>query len=79
MKPIRLLILTLLLSAAFGVQAQKLATASYICDSMVLQRGMPLPLEGTATPGSTVEVSFAGHTVTANADAQGMWRATLPA
>lgn len=79
MKPIRLLILTLLLSAAFGVQAQKLATAPYICDSMVLQRGMPLPLEGTATPGSTVEVSFAGHTVTAKADAQGMWRATLPA
>lgn len=79
MKPLRLLILTVLLSAAFGVQAQKLAPAPYLCDSMVLQRGIPLPLEGTATPGSTVEVSFAGHTVTTEADTQGVWQVTIPA
>lgn len=46
---------------------------------MVLQRGIPLPLEGTATPGSTVEVSFAGHTVTTEADTQGVWQVTIPA
>lgn len=79
MKPIRLLILTVLLSAAFGAQAQKLAPAPYLCDSMVLQRDMPLPLKGTASPGSIVEVSFAGHTVTAETDAQGVWQAMLPA
>ena len=79
MKSLRLLILTVLLSAAFGVQAQKLAPAPYLCDSMVLQRDMPLPLEGTATPGSTVEISFAGHTVTAETDTQGVWQAMFPA
>ena len=79
MKPLRLLILTVLLSAAFGAQAQELAPAPYLCDSMVLQRGMPLPLKGTASPGSIVEVSFAGHTGTAETDAQGVWQATLPA
>ena len=79
MKSLRLLILTVLLSAAFGVQAQKLAPAPYLCDSMVLQRGMPLPLEGTAAPGSTVEISFAGHTVTAETDIQGVWQAMFPA
>ena len=79
MKPIRLLILGVLLSAAASVQAQKLTPAPYLCDSMVLQRDMPLPLEGTASPRSSVEISFADHTVTAETDAQGVWQATLPA
>lgn len=74
MKPIRLLILGVLLSAAASVQAQKLTPAPYLCDSMVLQRDMPLPLEGTASPRSSVEISFADHTVTAETDAQGVCR-----
>lgn len=79
MKAIRLLIGALLLASAWGVQAQQFAPAPYLCDSMVLQQGVPLPLRGTAAPGVTVTVSFAGHTVTAQADAQGEWLAVLPA
>ena len=46
---------------------------------MVLQRGMPVPVWGTATPGEKVSVSFAGQTKTATADANGAWRLSLDA
>ena len=65
MKPFRLLIVLFPLFALLGTKGQPLATAPYLCDSMVLQRGRPLPLTGTARPGSIVEVSFAGHTAAA--------------
>lgn len=79
MKPIRLPLLFLLLCVASGAGAQRLSTHPYLCDSMVLQCGKPLPVGGRARPGAAVEVSFAGHTVAARADAQGEWCATLPA
>lgn len=79
MKTFRLFIVLFPLFALLGTTAQPLATAPYLCDSMVLQRGRPLPLTGTARPGSSVEVSFAGHTVAARTDPQGKWQATLPA
>jgi sialate O-acetylesterase len=44
---------------------------------MVLQQGMPVPVWGTAAPGETVTVSFAGQTVRTTADAQGAWRVAL--
>jgi sialate O-acetylesterase len=44
---------------------------------MVLQRGMAVPVWGTATPGETVTVSFAGQSKSARADAQGNWRVKL--
>jgi len=46
-------------------------------DGVVLQRGMKVPIWGTAGAGSSVEVAFAGQTVSAKADADGRWRVVL--
>lgn len=37
-------------------------------DGMVLQRERTVPIWGTAAPGSTVTVAFAGQSVSATAD-----------
>ena len=44
---------------------------------MVLQRGMEVPVWGTAAPGEKVSVAFAGQTVSATADDKGAWRVKL--
>ncbi len=44
---------------------------------MVLQRGMDVPVWGTAAPGEKVSVAFAGQTVSATADDKGAWRVKL--
>jgi len=46
-------------------------------DGMVLQQGQPLPIWGTAGPGETVTVEFAGQSKATTADGQGAWRVTL--
>lgn len=46
-------------------------------DRMVVQRDQPLAIWGTATPGETVTVEFAGQARSAAADAKGSWRITL--
>ncbi|HEX8524060.1 MAG TPA: sialate O-acetylesterase [Tepidisphaeraceae bacterium] len=46
-------------------------------DHMVLQRGIKLPIWGTAEADEKVTVSIAGQKVSATADAQGKWRVTL--
>ena len=46
-------------------------------DNMVLQRDMPLPVWGTAAPGESVAVAFAGQEKVATTDAGGKWRVTL--
>ena len=43
----------------------------------VLQRGMPVPIWGTADAGEEVTVSFAGQTQTTKAGADGKWKVTL--
>jgi sialate O-acetylesterase len=53
--------------------------SSMFGDDMVLQRDMPVPVWGGASPGERVTVTFAGHTVSATADQQGKWRGFLPA
>jgi len=47
-------------------------------DDMVLQRGKPIPVKGTADPGETVTVSYNGVTATAKAGADGFFRVLLP-
>ncbi len=59
---------------SFG--AVKLATP--FADGMVLQRGMAVPVWGTADAGEKVKVSFAGASVETVADAKGAWRVDLP-
>jgi sialate O-acetylesterase len=45
---------------------------------MVLQQARPLPVWGLADAGEKVEVTFAGKSQTATADAKGAWRVDLP-
>jgi sialate O-acetylesterase len=51
--------------------------ASPFTTHMVLQRDMKVPVWGTADPGETVTVQFAGQKVSATADAGGNWRVEL--
>lgn len=59
--------------------AAELAVNNLFSSQMVLQRDAVVPVWGTATPGAEVTVAIAGHSVTATADADGRWRAELPA
>ena len=47
-------------------------------DHAVLQRDRPIPVWGRAAPGESITVSLAGHAQESQADADGLWRATLP-
>lgn len=51
--------------------------ASPFADNMVLQRGMRVPVWGTAQPGEVVTVSFAGQTKRCFADTNGCWSVCL--
>ncbi|MDB4474690.1 hypothetical protein N9023_06745, partial [Opitutaceae bacterium] len=51
--------------------------ASLFQDHMVLQRDLPVPVWGKATPGVSVVVTFENQTKTAEADSTGKWRVTL--
>ncbi len=46
-------------------------------NNMVLQRDIPVPVWGTASPGEEVTVSFAGQTLNTKADSKGDWTVTL--
>ena len=48
-------------------------------DHAVLQREQAVPVWGRAAPGQTVTVALGSNTAQAVADAQGRWRADLPA
>ena len=51
----------------------------YYGSNAVLQRGVAIPVSGTATAGATVSVSFNGTSVSGTADANGAWTIALPA
>ena len=55
-----------------------LVVDQYYTDNAVLQRGVPLPVSGTAASNAMVTVSMAGSTASATVDAKGRWRAALP-
>lgn len=73
------ILLCLLLLGPSPFRAQNLTTAPYLCDSMVLQRDMSLPIEGSARPGSRIEITFADHQVSTEADTSGRWVVMFPA
>lgn len=69
-------------SAAVGDDAASPDAARFaglFGDHMVLQRGAPIRLWGSASPGEEVTVGFAGHSRDAAADGAGRWRVELPA
>lgn len=64
--------------AIFVVEARAaLRLPAIFSDHMVLQREKTVPIWGTAEPGETITVKFAGQEKTATADADGRWRVTL--
>lgn len=70
----------LLLSAFGPTPAFAALTVSPIFGSdMVLQRGVTVPVFGTANPGATVTVQFQGQNVSAVAGGDGRWQVNLAA
>jgi sialate O-acetylesterase len=70
-----LALFVLLLGAAPAQAEVKLA--SPFTDHMVLQRDKKVPVWGTADPGESVTVEFAGQKKSVKADAGGKWRVNL--
>lgn len=56
----------------------KIKLGTPFADGMVLQRGMKVPVWGTAETGKMVTVSFAGAELSAVAGADGKWMVKLP-
>ena len=71
-----LLFLTALLSVS--LMEAKVSLPQLFQSGMVLQRGKPIPVWGTADAGETVTVSFNKKQYTVVADEQGRWRVDLP-
>ncbi len=67
------------LLAALPAGAAPLALAQVFGEHMVLQRGEPLALWGRGTPGQALSVALGPLQAQVQVDAQGRWRATLPA
>jgi len=61
----------------FGLPGVRLAPVFQ--DLAVLQRGIPIPVWGCATPGTGVWVRLAGHRASAVAGPDGRWSVRLPA
>jgi sialate O-acetylesterase len=73
MKTLLFIALLIVSPAVFG----ELQLASVFSDSMVLQRGKPVPVWGTGAPGEKVLVEFSGQSKSTVADADGKWRVNL--
>jgi len=58
---------------ASGRANGQVKTPSVIGDNMVLQRGMEVPIWGSASPGERVTVKMAGKVAEATADKNGRW------
>lgn len=65
-----------LLAAACSLHAA-VKLPAVISDHMVLQRGMPVRIWGTAEPGENVRVDLQGQSVSVKAGANGKWTAWL--
>ena len=75
------LVLIIGLLACFGTMAVRanVSVVSLFSDHMVIQRGKPVQVYGTAAVGEVVVVSFNGQSVTNTTDAVGNWSVTLAA
>ena len=73
----KLLVLFLVLAASLSAGA-KVVMPQMFQSGMVLQRGKPIPVWGTADAGERVLVSWCGKQYATTADASGRWRVDLP-
>ncbi|QHI68145.1 sialate O-acetylesterase [Tichowtungia aerotolerans] len=72
------LLITLLTAFAINLTlSAELTLPTILTDHMVLQRKQPVPIWGTAEPGSRITVEFAGQKKTTEADSNGKWRVDL--
>ena len=74
-------IIAALLGASLAASA-KVQLPALLCDGMVVQRGTPVRLWGTADPGETVTAAVSvkkSKPVSVQADAEGNWQLELPA
>jgi sialate O-acetylesterase len=69
----------ILVCTALPLCAAELSLATPFSDHMVLQRGKPVPVWGSADPGEKISVEFGGATHSVTADAEGAWKIALPA
>ncbi len=69
-------ILTLLLPGAIAAHAN-VTLPAVLAEHMVMQRGLPVHVWGTAEPGESVAVEFRGETGNASADSLGRWSVYL--
>jgi sialate O-acetylesterase len=69
--------LTLALVPLTVLNAAELRMATVFSSHMVLQRDMPVPVWGSAAPGSLIAVAFKAQRKTTHADADGRWRVVL--
>ena len=77
MKLLKGILLTSLVVGWSSAAQAEVRLASLFTDNLVLQRDQPAPVWGTAAPGESVSVAFAGQRKTATADANGRWLVTL--
>ena len=73
------LYIALLILFLYSSAMASLSLAPVFSDHMVLQRGMELPVWGSADPGSEVHVRFGSQNQTAKANSRGQWRVELNA
>lgn len=72
------LLFALLLACASAAEVRaEVSLPDVLSDSMVLQRGVRVPVWGRAEPGEAVTVSFDGQVRTTTAGADGRWRVWL--
>ncbi|TSD67205.1 sialate O-acetylesterase [Inquilinus sp. KBS0705] len=73
--------LLFIISAFFIAPAgyAQLSTSKLFADHMVLQRNQGIPVWGKARKGAKVTITLNGKAITTKANAQGDWKATLPA
>ncbi|HET6593139.1 MAG TPA: 9-O-acetylesterase, partial [Xanthomonadales bacterium] len=69
--------LLVLCALASTLACAEVSVAPIFGPDMVLQRGVPVPVFGKATPESTVTVSFANKDFVDVADGNGDWQVTL--
>jgi sialate O-acetylesterase len=73
----KFLIVAFALLAAAPAQAATLLHPMF-ADHAVLQRGAPIPVYGTASPGAEVHIEMGDVRASTHADGRGQWRTTLP-
>ena len=68
--------LAILLTLSSALRAE-VKLAPLFADHMVLQQSMPVPVWGWAAADESIEVTFAGQKVSAQAGADGKWKVQL--